>query len=214
MNTTVSKQAVLSAVQSARVAEILEEAYNGYEARFYIVNKRYPTADEKEAFESSITHKLVASVLKAVPAEDAKALRQARIEAVEAAAKALGVKFLHVRQIEEHETLVASEKLTRNLSEETVLVHETNATLGGETIAFKYTVSDANELGIVYSVAFCRNDENFDPLIGMEESLAKFNAGKLNTASIVHERLGLVKLGQLTRKAKLAYENAARPAVG
>lgn len=211
---TISKPAVLSAVQSARVAEILEEAYNGYEARFYISNQRYPTVNEKAAFESSITHKLIASVLKAVPAEDAKALRQARFATVEAAAKALGVKFLHVRQIEEHETLVASEKLARNLSEETILVHETNATLGGETIAFKYTLSPENTLGIEYSVAFCRHDENFDPLIGMEESLTKFKAGKLCTSGIAHERLGSVKLGQLTRASKLAYENAARPTAG
>lgn len=211
---TISKPAVLSAVQSARVQEILEEAYTGYEATFYIKNQRYPSAEEKAAFESSITHKLIVSVLKAVPSEDLKAQRQARIADVEAAAKAQGVKFLHVRQIDQTETLVSSEKLARNLSEETILVHDTNATLGGETIAFKYVITPEGDLNISYAVAFCRHDENFDPLIGMEESLTKFNAGKLSSAAIVHERLGLVKLGQLTRVAKLAYENVTQPAVG
>lgn len=211
---TISKPAVLSAIQSARVQEITDEAYNGYEASFYIKNGRYPTEAEKEAFITAITPKLIASVLKAVPTEDLKAQRQARIAAVEAAAKAKGVKFLHVRQIDQYETLVSSEKLGRNLSEETILVHDTNATLGGETIAFKYVITPEGDLNISYAVAFCRHDENFDPLIGMEEALTKFNAGKLSSAAIVHERLGLVKLGQLTRAAKLAYENVTQPAVG
>lgn len=206
MNTTVSKQAVLSAVQQARVQEITDEAYTGFEARFYTTNGRYPSIKEAQAFRDKITPKLIQSVLKATPTKDAKALRKARIDAVTAAAALGHVKFLHSRVKELYEHPIANERISNNVTRTTYDVYERNATLGGETLAYKYHLTEDNRLQIVYSVAFCRHDENFDPLIGMEESLTKFNSGKVLYANLTHERLGEVKLYQLARDAKYVYE--------
>lgn len=205
---TITKAAVLPVIASARVAEVLLEAANGFAKSYQAKQAIEATQEQIDAFVASIKSKVEASVQKAGP-DNSVAIRQARIDAVTAAAKATGVKFLHARRKEFDEHPITIERIARNVTKETYGVYERNATLGGETLAYKYHLTDDNRLQIVYATAFCRDDENFDPLIGMEESLTKFNAGKVLYADLTHERLGEVKLAQLTRKSKHAYEPIA-----
>lgn len=202
-----TKAAVLNDEQTRRLDELLREATAGLTLRTIQRDKFTPNEEQIANFQFNVTPNIVASILKASANNDT-AQRASRLKAVDALAAVNGVKFTHRRELEEMEELLGIEIKDRNTVEEHIGVTTVNATRGGETIAYKYVLDADNNLSIEYSTAFCRADENFDPLIGKEESLKKFLAGETLNTVITHERFGQVKLTQLVSRYKTS-ENAA-----
>lgn len=198
MNASVSTQE-LNHEQTIRVKALVDTALSGY-------LKKNPTVNDATNFTIAVGKSIITSVLKNGEKND-QAKRVSRNKTVDELAANKNVKFLHNRATEIIENLVGFEQITKTLHEELYEVTEQNATLGGETLAYVYELDSANNLFLVYSTAFCRNDENFDPLIGKEESLKKFLAGDVLKVQVTHERLGPVKLGQLVDSYK-RNENA------
>jgi hypothetical protein len=188
-----TKNPVLTAEQEARAEVLIKHSNSGFYARFFQKNGRNPTDAEVQEFSKKNVASITASILKANPAND-KTLRKARIEAVNELAAENGIKFFHRRA-----TAVELEKGNGGYD----YLHEVDATRGGETIAFKYFLGNGNELFMEYATAFCRPDENFDPLIGKEESIKKFLRGDVLSTQIAHEKFGEVKLEQLISLYKM-----------
>jgi hypothetical protein len=185
----------LTADQASRITKLTGAALSGFQAKFERINKRLPDAEEIKLFTDGTFAKIIDSVTSTTKSADDKAERAVRTQNVLAAAKAAGgVKFFHRREQEEIDHVVAIDKITDRIYEEVVNVEIVNATLGGQTFAYKYVLDENNDLFMVYATAFCRNDEPFDPLIGMEIALDKFLKNKAIRTPIQHERFGQVKL--------------------
>lgn len=201
----ITKTKELSEAQSQRLTQILSQAVVGLKSRSLERDGYEPSEDQINNFKTNLTPEITASILKASDRTSTVG-RDARLSAVKALAAANGVKFIHRRELEEFEKLADVEVISRNYHIETIEVDTVNATRGGQTIAFTYVLDEDNKLSIDYSVAFCRDDENFDPLIGMEISIEKFLAGYTTATPIAHERFGEVKLHQLAVAYK-TFEN-------
>lgn len=117
-----------------------------------------------------------------------------RRDAVLGKAAELGVKFIHRRNYESFVHEVNRVQISKTQFRTVLAETEQQSNFGGDTVAFIYKLDDENNLSMLYSVAFCRDDELFDEVIGMEESLKKFIAGKLVEMPITHDRLGHPKL--------------------
>lgn len=153
---------------------------------------RVPTDEETVEFQKRVAANIESSrgrKLVLASKED----RRARKAAILEKANALGIKFFHHREIED------------DFVGQFYGLRPEVSTLGGATVAFKYTLAD-NVLGMDFAVAFCRDDENFDPIIGMEESVKKFEANVICNTEITHDRFGPVKREKLTHQYK-SYEN-------
>lgn len=203
-------KAQLTEAQNLRVNELVSQATKGFAARFVEKNNRAPTQGEIVGFVEGAIGNIVKAVTKNTSAND-KAKRASDLKAVNELAALNGIKFVHRREQEEE---IISSDIT--LTTDTGYIEENeiafvNATRGGNTIAFKYSLNEKNELFIDYAVSFCRSDENFDPLIGKQESLKKFLAGDTISTQITHEPFGPVKLGQLASRYK-ACEVAVKEA--
>jgi endo-1,4-beta-D-glucanase Y len=186
-----------------RIKDIVENAREGFKESFFKKNGRNATVDEVQTFCEEVAGRVAVSITKSNP-EAEKARRASAMKAVNEVAELNGVKFVHRREVA---TVLDKESNPKIGSYD--LLKFVESTRGGATIAFKYSVDDKNDLYIVYAVAFCRTDENFDPLIGKQESLKKFMNGQVIVASITHEPFGPVKLNQLDSAYK-TYENAEK----
>lgn len=202
MTTTTKTARQLTAEETERAKVLVNTALDGF-------LKRNPAATEQQGADFVVTvgKSIIASILKNA-GNVGKSERESRLKAVKALADQFNVKFLHRREQGQGETLVDIAQVDKTNHLEKILVTTFNETRGGETIAYVYELTENNDLLMVYSTAFCRPDENFDPLIGMEESLKKFLNDDVLVAPIVHERLGQVKLTQLVNAYKHT-ENAA-----
>lgn len=194
---------VLNVSQIARLGQLLHEATTGFKEKVFRATGNVPTDAEITAFSTKVTPSISASILKA-DSLSSGASREDRLNAVKTTAALAGVKFAHRRDTEEVEVNYGVSRATARGYIEHSEIEVVNATRGGQTLAFKYRLDADNNLSIDYTTAFCRADENFDPLIGMEESLKKFQAGRVLNTPVTHERFGEVKLDQLTDAYKAA----------
>lgn len=208
MNAATQTTQALTTEQQRRVYQLVSEAGFGFHQSTKAKTDTIPSEDEYSAFEAKVLPKITASVLKASANND-KDKRASRLKAVDALAADNNIKFLHRRELEEIEGMIDFEVVGRSCHIETIEVDTVNATRGGETLAYVYQLDDNNNLSISYSVAFCRPDENFDPLIGKEESLKKFLNDDVLSAAITHEKFGPVKLLNLVSDYK-HVENASK----
>jgi hypothetical protein len=193
----------MTSAQAELASKRIETAVNGFQEKFEKKNGRKATGEEIAAFAGVVTGAITNSITSTTKSADDKAERAVRTQNVLAAAKAAGgVKFFHRREHDAIDHVVSIEKITDRIYEEIVNVEIVNATLGGQTFAYKYVLDENNDLFMVYTTAFCRNDEPFDPLIGMEIALDKFQNGLTFQTPIQHERFGQVKLTQLAKKYK------------
>ncbi len=199
----ITKEQKLTVAQDVRLIDLIQQAARGFRERVKARTGGDPTDTEIDNFVRKVEPSIVLSILKA-DANHSNAKRDDRLKTVKALAADNGVKFVHRREIEETDVQSTIDALSVRGYTEIIDVEFVNATRGGQTLAFKYVLDEKNNLSMIYTVAFCRNDENFDPLIGMEESLKKFLAGRVLTAGITHERFGHVKLTQLSNEYKAA----------
>jgi hypothetical protein len=67
------------------------------------------------------------------------------------------------------------------------------STYGGSTWAYTLEVDDEGKLWMRVAIAKCRNDELFDPLLGMELALQRYLNGEIIFVETRAERVGPVK---------------------
>lgn len=211
---TFTKVEPLNAAQNVKLVHRIGQAAKSFKQKQHPETGAEPTDAEVDEFIRRIEPGMIESILKAEGSSDASirksdkhfdaSKRNDLVKTVKALALANGVKFIHRREMEEVDVHTEIEVTSDRSFTEIIDVEVVNATRGGQTFAFKYDLDEENNLSIRYATAFCRNDENFDPLIGMEESLKKFLAGHVLTTPIAHERFGQVKLTQLS----VAYKEA------
>jgi hypothetical protein len=201
----------LTADQASRITKLTGAALSGFQAKFERINKRLPDAEEIKLFTDGTFAKIIDAVTAPNKAANEKAERLVRHQNVLTAAKAAGgVKFFHRREEDAVETIVSLDKVTNKIYDQLSTIEFVPATLGGETFAYKYVLDENNDLFMVYTTAFCRADEPFDPLIGMEIALDKFVKSEAIRTPIQHERFGQVKLtllaGEYRRQENLRKE--------
>jgi hypothetical protein len=195
----------LTSTQLERATVILKGAAASFIEKFAKKNGTHPTEEVVQGFCSKVKDKIVASILKSANNQSLED-REDRAQMVEEVANKCNLKFLHRRESDCHEEILDIHRSGKNSDHVVSEVSYHNATLGGETLAYQYRLDDQNNLFMVYSTAFCRPDENFDPLIGKEESIRKFLAGNVMEVPVTHERLGEVKMLQLVNAYK-RHEN-------
>lgn len=215
--TNIINAPTLSESQKARAAVIAHKALVSFSEAFYAKNGRLPSEEESKIFADTLATSVTKSISKADPEIEASR-RASASKAVAELAALDGVKFVHHRAVEG--VLEKPRKPKKGEKPRRVRPKEAGdydyfnyveSTRGGCTLAFKYFLDEHNNLFIQYATSFCRDDENFDPLIGKQESLKKFLAGEIIAVQINHEPFGPVKLDQLASKYK-SYETAAKEA--
>lgn len=162
--------------QIAHINEATDQAYGNY----VVVRAKRQAAGKssKEITREEIAISLARSLL-GYAGRNNKLSRQARKAEVTRKANDLGIRFAIYREIETttlvldstvHEIFGNARNLTLDIQEEdTITPH------GGHVVAYAHYQDDVG-LVVEYSVAICRKDEAFDPLIGKEVALEKFIA--------------------------------------
>ncbi len=166
---------VLSAAQATSVERAVAE-YS---------NKQGVTAEEIETFTGEITKRVLANSRREA-IEAGRAARKARKDRFLAGSKALKVRFTTLRNTElttvPHHDVVEAAKGVR-------VLQQRSSGQGGVTVCFSYGFDENHNLAFVYSVAVCRDDENFDSLFGREKAFERFISGQNLSVPFEHSDL-------------------------
>jgi hypothetical protein len=189
---------VFESVNQANTRAAVEAAVQNYRLRRKEKNLPEATEEEIQQFHS----KVLQSIVKSQSVNDEMFRRneealdkaEARRSAIVALATNAAIKFLQCPEEYLHEKLTDVAGLTKRKVVYSVIATFEKSRCGGQTIAYRYRVDDAGDLFMDYSIAFCRSDEEFNEIIGMEESYRKFMEGKVIAMSITHDKLGIPKL--------------------